>query len=114
VKQLRSDSVEERQTALMSLLATARGGVEMRTAIMQAGAVLPLVELLRETTAPAVQEAAAAALGILCADGEAAQSTLLRAGAVPALVRLLGSDASVPSSGSFAKRALMLASALDV
>lgn len=97
VKQLRSDSVEERQTALMSLLATARGGVEMRTAIMQAGAVLPLVELLRETTAPAVQEAAAAALGILCADGEAAQSTLLRAGAVPALVRLLGSDASVPT-----------------
>lgn len=36
-----------------------------------------------------VAEAAAAALGILCADGEAAQSTLLRAGAVPALVRPL-------------------------
>ena len=125
----------------------------------QAGAVLPLVELLRETAAPGIQEdpfgkifrfcvscaafpngrmygwwmldlaifslkfskasskptwsewqtlcivvicvrmmlylcrisrpsqAAAASLGILCADGEAAQSTLLRAGAVPALVR---------------------------
>jgi hypothetical protein len=34
-----------------------------------------------------LHQAAAAALGILCADGEAAQSTLLRAGAVPALVR---------------------------
>lgn len=55
--------------------------------------MLPLVELLRET-APLVQEAAAAALGILCADGEAVQSVLLRAGAVPGLVRLLNSEKS--------------------
>lgn len=97
VEQLRSRNKEERHQALMSLLATARGGIDMRNAIMQAGAVLPLVELLREMAAPGIQEAAAAALGILCADGEAAQSTLLRAGAVPALVRLLGSDAPVPT-----------------
>eukprot|EP00435_Cladocopium_sp_Y103_P064011 s1365_g25.t1 len=104
VEQLRSRNREElqkkrpeRHQALMTLLATARGGIDMRSAIMQAGAVLPLVELLRETAAPGIQEAAAAALGILCADGEAAQSTLLRAGAVPALVRLLGSDAPVPT-----------------
>eukprot|EP00435_Cladocopium_sp_Y103_P064170 s1365_g25.t2 len=72
-------------------------GVLALTIGCSAGAVLPLVELLRETAAPGIQEAAAAALGILCADGEAAQSTLLRAGAVPALVRLLGSDAPVPT-----------------
>ena len=57
--------------------------------------MLPLVELLRET--PPLQEAAAAVLGILCADGEAVQSTLLRAGAVPGLVRLLSSEKSVPT-----------------
>ena len=37
MEQLRSRSREERHQALMSLLATARSGLEMRNAIMQVG-----------------------------------------------------------------------------
>eukprot|EP00439_Symbiodinium_sp_Y106_P023614 s4446_g2.t2 len=87
VEHLRARNLEDRHRALMSLLSTAREGMAMRSAILQAGAVLPLVELLRDSSAPVLQEAAAAALGVLAADGEAAQSTLLRAGAVSALGR---------------------------
>lgn len=100
VEHLRARNLEERHRAVMSLLSTAREGVAMRSAILQAGAVLPLVELLRDSSAPMLQEAAAAALGVLAADGEAAQSTLLRAGAVSALGRLLGSDSSVPTKAA--------------
>eukprot|EP00931_Biecheleriopsis_adriatica_P086685 TRINITY_DN61299_c0_g1_i1.p1 TRINITY_DN61299_c0_g1~~TRINITY_DN61299_c0_g1_i1.p1 ORF type:complete len:793 (+),score=180.63 TRINITY_DN61299_c0_g1_i1:143-2521(+) len=98
VQQLRRSGEQEQITAVMNLLATARGGPEMRSAILQAGAVLPLVEVLADTSSsPSLQEVAAALLGILAAEGDAAQSTLLRAGAVVPLVRLLKRDVPAPT-----------------
>jgi len=97
LQQLRTGNLDEKQRAAFMLRNFAAESAENQIAIVQAGAIAPLVRLLEERS-PGVREEAARALWNLARNNKEInmhnQEAIAQAGAIPSLVRLL-SD-SVP------------------
>merc|ERR1719188_1261609 len=79
-------------TAALALRNLAEGNLENQVAIVQAGAILPLVKLL-EDGMPGVREEAARALWNLAMNNFENQVAIVRANAAIPLVALLKGDA---------------------
>lgn len=88
VMQLRSGSVDERTQAALVLSIMAATSSENQAAIVRAGAVSHLVDML-QGTAPSARGQAAVALRALAANSTYNKVAIVRAGAIPALIRLL-------------------------
>ena len=94
VLQLHSSARSTQGEAAIRIAALASDSLANTIAIIAAGAVPPLVALLRSEL-PAVQRPAAGALWNLAVGSQHSKEAIIAAGAVPPLVALLRSDQSV-------------------
>lgn len=91
ISQLRGGNLEEKTQAALVLSIMATASTENQAAIVRAGAVGELVELL-SVDAPEARGQAAVALRALAANNTYNKVAIVRAGAIPPLIRLLKED----------------------
>mmetsp|Transcript_19700 Transcript_19700/g.60933 ORF Transcript_19700/g.60933 Transcript_19700/m.60933 type:complete len:811 (-) Transcript_19700:824-3256(-) len=95
-----------REAAAGALQNLAANNSDNKAAIISAGAVPPLVELLSTSDVETARETAAGALQNLAKHNESNKSVLISAGVLPPLIKTLGDDKASPRSQRTSARAI--------
>ena len=101
-----SSNIAVREAAAGALQNLAANNSDNKAAIISAGAVPPLVELLSTSSVETARETAAGALQNLAKHREANKSVLIEAGVLPPLIKTLGDDRASARSQRTSARAI--------